>query len=278
MRPRTLTTLVRAHAAVEGEGMPIRRALPTHGLALLDPFLLLDHFGPVRVGPGGGAGIPPHPHRGFQTLTLLLQGALRHRDSRGGFGRLDPGGAQWMSAASGILHEEMPEPERMEEGGAIEGLQLWVNLPAALKGEAPEYRDLQPGDLPWTEVTGGRLKVVLGDAGIASSPAPLKTPVLVALLDVASGGRMELALPAAWNAGIYGVAGEAEGLGPGDLAVFASDGDGISLSSARGATLYLIAGKPLGEPIARYGPFVMNTEAEIHQALTDARAGRMGTL
>jgi redox-sensitive bicupin YhaK (pirin superfamily) len=284
MKLRDIAFVVPAHAAVEGDGMPIRRAIPARSLPLLDPFLLLDHFGPIQLAPGGDGGIPDHPHRGFQTLTYLLQGAMEHKDSRGGHGRLEPGGAQWMNAASGIVHSEMPMPEMREAGGLIEGLQLWINLPAELKGMAPAYRDVQGPEIPTLEVAGGTLRVLAGTWGGATGPVPQLRPFAYAFLDLGAGGAFEHELPEGWNAAIYVRRGEGA-TGPAgrrvqeaDLAVLKPEGGGLSLSTATGISALLLAGQPLGEPLARHGPFVMNTEAEIHQAFEDYRAGRMGSI
>ena len=282
MTLREIAFVVPAHPAVEGEGMPIRRALPARNLPLLDPFLLLDHFGPLALEPGGEGGIPDHPHRGFQTLTYLLQGALEHKDSRGGHGRLAPGGAQWMNAASGIVHSEMPVPEVREAGGTIEGLQLWINLPAALKAEAPGYLDVQADAIPTVALPGGTLRVLAGAWAGATGPVPLKSPWAWAYLDLAPGATFTHDLPEGWNAAIYvrsgeGTAGPADrSVKGGDLAVLKAEPGGLTITATTPLQALLLTGRPLGEPIARYGPFVMNTEAEIHQAFEDYRAGRMG--
>lgn len=279
---REVAFVVPAHAAVEGDGMPIRRAIPARGLPLLDPFLLLDHFGPIALGPGKDGGIPDHPHRGFQTLTYLLQGAMEHRDSRGGHGRLAPGGAQWMNAASGIVHSEMPVPEAREAGGLIEGLQLWINLPAELKGMEPGYQDVQAAEVPSVDVQGGTLRVLAGTWKGLSGPVPQLRPFAYAFLELGPGATFEHDLPEGWNAAIY-VRSGAGTTGPterpvkeADLVVLKSEGGGLRLSTGAGLSALLLAGQPLGEPIARYGPFVMNTEAEIRQAMADYQAGRMG--
>ncbi len=282
MTLRDIAFIVPAHAAVEGEGMPIRRAIPARSLPLLDPFLLLDHFGPIQLGPGLDAGIPDHPHRGFQTLTYLLQGAMEHKDSRGGHGRLAPGGAQWMNAASGIVHSEMPMPDVKETGGVIEGLQLWINLPAELKGMAPGYQDVQVGEVPTVALPVGTLKVLAGTWNGVTGPVPQLRPFAYAYLELDPGGAFEHDLPEGWNAAIYLRKGEgttgptARPVKEADLAVLKPEGGGLRLATETGLSALFIAGLPLGEPIARYGPFVMNTEAEIHQAFDDYRAGRMG--
>ncbi len=282
MTLRDIAFIVPAHAAVEGDGMPIRRAIPARSLPLLDPFLLLDHFGPVALAPGGDGGIPDHPHRGFQTLTYLLQGAMEHKDSRGGHGRLEPGGAQWMNAASGVVHSEMPMPEVRENGGVIEGLQLWINLPAELKGMEPGYQDVQVTEVPTLPLPNGTLKVLAGTWNGVTGPVPQLRPFAYAFLELGPGGSFDHDLPEGWNAALYvrkgeGTAGSAaRGVKEADLVVMKPEGGGLRLATESGISALLIAGEPLAEPIARYGPFVMNTEAEIHQAFEDYRAGRMG--
>ncbi|MDE3246620.1 MAG: pirin family protein, partial [Acidobacteriota bacterium] len=181
MRSRNVKTLINGQPTTDGNKVPLVRLLPGAGMRgsdafkLLDPFLLMDHFGPMVLKPGTDAGFPPHPHRGFQTLTYMMQGAFRHRDSTGGHGLLEPGGAQLMNAGSGIVHEEMPVPEHLETGGAIEGVQLWINLPKAEKGSRPGYTDLHADMMPWQPFPGGRLRALaggwLGRTGPAETPA-----------------------------------------------------------------------------------------------------------
>jgi len=248
----------------------------------MDPFLLMDHFGPMTLPPGTDAGFPPHPHKGFQTLTYLIQGAFRHRDSTGGAGLLRPGGAQLMTAGRGIVHEEMPVPEHLESGGPIEGVQLWINLPKDRKGLDPGYRDVQPEELPWRSFPGGRLKAFAGIwLGVRG---PVETPAAIAYahLDLEPGGSFQQALPGDWMAAIAPLQGEVQvgsrELKAGQLGVLEQDGDGIALRSAGGASLMLLGGLPLGEPIAHYGPFVLNTPEEIQEALEGYHRGDFGRL
>jgi hypothetical protein len=247
----------------------------------MDPFLLLDHFGPMVLPPGTDAGFPPHPHRGFQTLTYLIQGAFRHRDSTGGSGLLRPGGAQLMNAGSGIVHEEMPVPEHLETGGAIEGVQLWINLPKAEKGSAPGYTDLQPESMPWQPVPGGRLRVLAGTWAGVTGPARTVAQIAYAHLELEAGARFEHALPTEWMAGVVALHGAVqigETLVPADSVALLGEGDTVALEAPGPVSLLLLAGAPLGEPIVSYGPFVMNSTAEIQQAILDFQQGRMGQL
>ena len=285
---RTVTSLVPGSPTQDGNRVPLVRLVPgagqrgTEAFRAMDPFLLLDHFGPLTLPPGTDAGFPPHPHRGFQTLTYLLQGAFRHRDSTGGSGLLRPGGAQLMTAGSGLVHEEMPVPEQLEAGGPIEGVQLWINLPRSHKGVAPGFRDYQPEALPWRPLPGGRLRVLAGTW--AGTTGPVETPARIAYahLELEPGGRFEHPLPAGWMAAVallHGAVQVGGVLGPADhVARLDRVGDGLGLGTADGASVLLLAGAPLEEPIVHYGPFVMNTAEEIDQALLDYAEGRMGKL
>ena len=288
MKSRSLLSRVQGLATQDGNRVPLVRLVPGQGQSgasafrAMDPFLLMDHFGPMVLPPGSDAGFPPHPHRGFQTLTYLLQGAFRHRDSTGGAGLLSPGGAQLMNAGAGIVHEEMPVPEHLESGGAIEGVQLWINLPRASKGSAPGYTDLQPESMPWQAVPGGRLRALAGAwLGVLG---PVRTPARIAYahLELEPGAGFAHALPAGWTAAVavlYGeVVIEGQALAADQVGILSAEGEGLILSSAGGASLMLLAGEPLGEPIAHSGPFVMNTREELEQAYGDYQAGRMGRL
>lgn len=287
MRPKSILSLVHGLPTQDGNRVPLTRLVPGQGqrgdaaFRAMDPFLLMDHFGPMVLPPGTDAGFPPHPHRGFQTLTYLLQGAFRHRDSTGGAGLLRPGGAQLMNAGAGIVHEEMPVPEQLETGGAIEGVQLWINLPAADKGSAPGYRDLQPETMPWRPVPGGRIRVLAGRwAGLQG---PVETPAKIAYahLELAAAAGFREALPAGWTAAVVPLHGSVRIGGtdvPADAVALLGEGEELVLEATVPASLMLLAGEPLREPIAHYGPFVMNTRAEIEQALQDYQQGRMGRL
>jgi hypothetical protein len=271
----------------DGNGVPLLRLVPGRGqrgdeaFRAMDPFLLMDHFGPLHIPPGSDAGFPPHPHRGFQTLTYLIQGAFRHRDSSGGSGTLRPGGAQLMTAGSGIVHEEMPVPEQQASGGPIEGVQLWINLPAAEKGRRPGYEDLQPETMPWRSFRGGRLKGLAG--AWLGEDGPVRTPAAIAYahVELEPGGAFEHPLPEGWTAAVAVLRGALAiggGTAPeGALAVL-GEGPGLRAASPAGASFMVLAGAPLDEPIAHYGPFVMNTVEEIEAAIRDYHAGRMGRL
>ena len=287
MSDRQILEVVAGQATQDGNRVPLTRLVPGRGQSggtafrAMDPFLLMDHFGPMVLEPGTDAGFPPHPHRGFQTLTYLIQGAFRHRDSTGGSGLLRPGGAQLMNAGSGIVHEEMPVPEQLLTGGAIEGVQLWINLPKAQKGSAPGYVDLQPETMPWQALPGGRLRSIAGIWCGQEGPARPGVPVAYAHLELEAGATFQHPLPERWMAAVVPLEGSVrigERPVPANSVALLGEGETLSLAAEGPVSLMLLAGAPLGEPIAHYGPFVMNTPEEIDQALEDYRMGRMGHL
>ena len=287
MSSKPVASLVSGLPTQDGNRVPLTRLVPGQGqhgdgaFRAMDPFLLMDHFGPMVLSPGTDAGFPPHPHRGFQTLTYLIQGAFRHRDSTGGSGLLRPGGAQLMNAGSGIVHEEMPVPEQLHTGGPIEGVQLWINLPKAHKGSAPGYTDMQPESMPWTPLPGGRIRVLAGTWAGVTGPAHTPAKIAYAHLELEAGARFEQALPMGWSAAVVPLHGSVrieDREVPADTVALLGEGDGLALEAATATSIMLLAGKPLGEPIAHYGPFVMNTREEIEQAVLDYQQGRMGHL
>jgi hypothetical protein len=287
MRIKSVSSLVAGLPTQDGNRVPLTRLVPGRGqhgaeaFHAMDPFLLMDHFGPMVLAPGTDAGFPPHPHRGFQTLTYLIQGAFRHRDSTGGSGLLRPGGAQLMNAGSGIVHEEMPVPEQLQTGGPIEGVQLWINLPKADKGSVPGYTDLQPETMPWTALPGGRIRVLAGIWAGVTGPARTPAKIAYAHLELEAGARFEHAIPAGWTAAVVPLHGsvriEGKEAAANSVALL-GEGDGLALEAPSPVSLMLLAGEPLREPIAHYGPFVMNTHGEIEQAILDYQQGRMGHL
>ncbi|HLO66836.1 MAG TPA: pirin family protein [Holophaga sp.] len=287
MVPKPVVSVAQGLPTADGNGVPLTRLVPGAGqrgaeaFRAMDPFLLMDHFGPMVLPPGTDAGFPPHPHKGFQTLTYLLQGAFRHRDSTGGAGLLAPGGAQLMNAGRGIVHEEMPVPEHLETGGAIEGVQLWINLPRAHKASAPGYVDLQPDALPWRPVPGGRIKVLAGTLSGFRGPAATPARIAYAHLELDPGGAFREEVPGGWMAAVAVLAGRARvagtEVGPDQVALL-GEGGGLALEAPEGVSLMLLAGEPLGEPIAHYGPFVMSTAQEIQEAILEYQEGLMGRL
>ena len=265
----------RGIATSDGAGVRLTRVIGTERLPDLDPFLMLDEFGSDDPGAYIG-GFPSHPHRGFETVTYMLAGRMRHRDSRGNEGLLEPGSVQWMTAASGLIHSEMPE----QEAGLMRGFQLWINLPAADKMGMPRYQDIAPAALPVVTLPGAVVKVLAGHFGGEVSPVATGATAPVCLdIALAAGGSLDVPLEADATAFVYAYEGSvAVGdatLGAGEIGVL-SAGDTVGVASETGAQLLLIAATPLHEPVVKHGPFVMNTAAEIRTAFDDYRAGRMG--
>ena len=282
MNPRAVRSLVTGRPTIDGNRVPLTRVLPAREFGRLDPFLLLDHFGPLSLPPGSDAGFPPHPHKGFMTYTYLVQGAFRHRDSKGGHGLLAPGGAQLMIAGRGIVHEEMPVPEQLSTGGPIEGFQLWINLAAEHKLMAPGYTDLPPEVLVWKPIEGGRLKALAGSWLDAPDPISVPTPFGYAHVELEKGAAFSHVIPKGWNAALFVLKGEVEVAGTlaiqDQLAVLSEAGEGFDLVATSEASVLLLMGQPLNEPVAQHGPFVMNTEAELEVAIREFQMGAMGVL
>jgi redox-sensitive bicupin YhaK (pirin superfamily) len=284
-RWRGVQKVVTAHKQLEGEGFQVRRPFPGLDLSLADPFLLLDHMGAVEYAPGEAKGAPWHPHRGFETVTYMIDGSFEHEDSTGGGGLITDGGTQWMTAGSGILHSELPPQEMVAKGGLFHGVQLWVNLPAAQKWAVPAYQDITGADvtLVSSDDGGALVRLIAGSLGGYSGPGVTQTPIVYAHVTFAPGASLATAWPADFNALAYvlggrGYAGtEQRPLAEGQLAVF-GPGEAITLQAADTMDVLLLGGLPIREPVARYGPFVMNTREEIIQAVEDFQAGRLGTI
>jgi len=277
-RPRSVERLVQGQATSDGAGVKLTRVLTSDLQRRLDPFLMLDAFGTDNPGDYIG-GFPDHPHRGFETVTYMLQGRMRHKDSAGHEGLLVPGGVQWMTAGRGVIHSEMPE----QQDGAMEGFQLWLNLPAKDKLRDPWYRDIAPAEIPEWQGEGANVRVIAGAShGVEGAMRREHTEPLYLDIRLEPGARFEQPLPAAHNAFVYVYRGELALAGQPvrrqRMAILANTpgSDGVVLAAgSEGAQAILVAGRPLGEPIAQYGPFVMNTNAEIFQAVEDFRAGRL---
>jgi quercetin 2,3-dioxygenase len=270
---------------MEGDGMDVMRPFPAGTLSYVDPFLLLDRLGPVTFAPGAAKGIPAHPHRGFETVTYLLSGRIMHRDSRGGSGTLQPGDVQWMRAGSGIVHSEMPDDEFKRTGGVLHAIQLWVNLPRADKMLPPEYRDIPANRVPKVEIAGARVKVIAGEAFGIRAILETKVPITYVHFSIAHG--RSVTQPVKTDDTVLAYALEGQGTAGADrrpftsnqLMVFAPGGDRVELAAGdANVEAIVLAARPLGEPVARYGPFVMNTPHEVSQAIDDYRAGKMGSL
>jgi quercetin 2,3-dioxygenase len=273
---RDVTQVVPSQPTSDGAGVKLRRALGHRGLATLDPFLMLDEFhsdNPADY----AAGFPEHPHRGFETVTYMLEGAVEHRDSMGNHGRLGPGSVQWMTAGRGIVHSEMPR----QQGGLMWGFQLWVNLPARLKMTRPRYQDLAAERVASARVGDAEVRVVAGEAGGARGPVEdIVTAPLMLDVKVPPGGAFRHPLPHGHTVFAYVIEGAVRlgtsgALVPkGNIVVF-GPGSAVAASSEQGGRFLLLAGAPIGEPIVKHGPFVMNTQAEIQQAIDDYRTGRL---
>lgn len=284
---RPVTGIVSAHRQREGGGFIVRRPFPTAGLSYIDPFLLIDEMGPADYGPGEAIGAPDHPHRGFETVTYMLDGEFEHEDSAGHRGRLTPGDVQWMTAGAGIVHSEMPSAQIRREGGRIHGFQIWINLPAADKMQPPRYQERAAEQIPVARSDDGLAegRIIAGQA--LGVQAVIDTHIPIAFQDwtLQAGADVGIDIPAGEQAMVY-VFGGAMQIGDDDQVVKdgqlarLGDGDRVRLRQAGEgpARALLLAGKPLDEPVARHGPFVMNTEAELRQAFADYQSGKMGEI
>ena len=277
---RAVVEVVQAERKVEGGGFVVRRPFPTVSLDHIDPFLLLDEMGPVEYGPGEAVGAPEHPHRGFETVTYLLHGAMEHRDSSGGVGTITPGGVQWMTAGSGVVHSELPPASMLKLGGKMHGFQLWVNLPAAKKMIAPRYQGFDAEEIVAHPLAnGGVMKVVAGEVAGVQGKVNTTSPVTYAHIEFAAGDQVAWAPQEGHTALVHVFGGEVEVNGEkavdGQMVVLERGAGEVRIHSASGASVLLLGGEPLGEPVARYGPFVMNTQAEIVQAFEEYQAGTL---
>jgi redox-sensitive bicupin YhaK (pirin superfamily) len=283
---REVDRIVAAHKQREGGGFIVRRPVPSLGIELVDPFLLIDEMGPVDYGPGQAVGAPDHPHRGFETVTYILEGEFEHEDSAGHRGALRAGDVQWMTAGAGIIHAEMPSARIREQGGRVHGFQIWVNLPARLKLTRPRYQEIAGDKIPRAQTPDGkaRVRVIAGEALGARAVIDTHTPIVYQDWSIDPGADVTMPLARDQTALVYVFEGSVR-VGDGDRTVedgrmaLLGTGDAVRLrGGAAPGRLLLLAGVPLGEPVARYGPFVMNTEAEIIQAARDFQSGRMGEI
>ncbi|WP_280428521.1 pirin family protein [Nocardia brasiliensis] len=292
MRHRAVRSVVSAPKQREGAGFEVRRPFPSMDLRTADPFILLDQMGPVAYEPHEAKGAPWHPHRGFETVTYVMDGTMVHHDSNGGGGVIGEGDTQWMTAGSGILHDELPAEELVVAGGWFHGIQLWVNLPRALKFAAPRYQDLRGSELTLvTSHDGGALvRLIAGSVGGFEGPGSTYTPIAYAHASISPGGQLETPWPQHFTAMAYILSGsgtvgaERRPVREGQLAVF-GQGDALTVSADAAQhnrsgelEVLLLGGQPIREPVVQYGPFVMNTRAEIIQAMDDYQAGRMGNI
>ncbi|MEE2829097.1 MAG: pirin family protein [Myxococcota bacterium] len=285
-RSRTIRLLHQAHHQLEGAGFVVRRPFPGAGLPSLDPFLLLDEMGPKDWAAGEAVGAPDHPHRGFETVTYLLEGAVEHRDSEGHHGVLRPGDVQWMTAGSGVIHSELPPDDFLARGGTIHGFQLWVNLPAADKMMAPRYQEVPREEIPLGRSDDGvTVRVLAGEALGASALIDTRIPITYQHWTLPANRSFFQPIAPTHCAFVYLFSGRillGEGAAvrevtEGQIAVLECDGSGVLVTGPkdqdRDSELLLLSGQPIGEPIAWHGPFVMNTREQIHEAIRDYQQG-----
>jgi hypothetical protein len=286
-KSRSISQIITAKTTLEGDGFLVHRAFPNHGLREFDPFLLLDEMGPMVLSAGEVKGAPDHPHRGFETVTYMIDGVFEHKDSQGHSGKLKPGDVQWMTAGSGVIHSEMPERELLQNGGRLHGFQLWVNLPKKDKMIKPHYQDIPASKIPITQSDGVKVKVIAGESMGKRALIETKTPITYLHFTLQPGAKLVQPVPQSYNAFLYvidgnGIFGDEKSAHKGQMILFEQDGDDVTIRAAENATspleVLLIAVVPLGESVARYGPFVMNTEGEIRQAILDYNSGRMGKI
>jgi len=272
---------------VVGDGFHVRNLFPSNELDReVSPFIMLDYAGPTFYpATDTPRGVGEHPHRGFETVTIVYQGIVAHRDSAGNSGVIGPGDVQWMTAASGIVHEELHEKEWAKRGGTLQAIQLWVNLPKSSKMSAPGYQTIVNDQIPVVQLDGGggSLRVIAGSVGSAKGPAKTFTPIELYDLRLRTGHSMPLQIPNGYNVGLLILSGQASvggshRLSEAELAVYVATREPVTISAEEDATILVMAGEAIDEPVARYGPFVMNTKAELVQAVNDYQAGKMGHL
>ena len=285
---RSVAGVVNSIETLEGAGFLVRRPFPKPAFSDFDPFLLLDEMGPMKVAPNQAKGAPDHPHRGFETVTYILSGEMEHKDSQGHAGKLSPGDVQWMTAGAGVIHSEMPSAAFQRSGGTLHGFQLWVNLPRKDKMMRPRYQEIPSAKIPAATTPDGlvSVRVIAGEALGTRAVIETITPIIYVHYTLKPGGRISQSVPAEYNTFVYIIDGqglfgrESEKATNGQMVMLGSDGDEVIIEndSVEKLDLLLIGGVPLKEPIARYGPFVMNTQKEIYEAIEDYQAGRMGAI
>ena len=270
-----------------GDGFPVRTVFSYHSMReQLSPFLLLDHAGPAKFAPSDRPrGVGEHPHRGFETVTIVYQGELEHRDSAGNSGRIGAGDVQWMTAASGVMHEELHSASFTRSGGTLEMMQLWVNLPAKDKMAAPGYQTIVDQDIPSVPLAdgAGQARVIAGDFGGVLGPARTFTPINVWDVRMLAGKATSLATPEGHSTALVLMRGsmvidDRQSVADGQLVVMDRSGDAFTAKASADVTLLLLSGEPILEPVIGYGPFVMNTQTEIAEAMRDVESGRFGRL
>ncbi|MFE2426222.1 pirin family protein [Streptomyces sp. NPDC059373] len=290
--PRRALQVTTAPTGFEGEGFPVRRAFAGIDYKNLDPFIMMDQMGEVEYAPGEPKGTPWHPHRGFETVTYIMDGTFVHQDSHGGGGTITNGDTQWMTAGSGLLHIEQPPEELVVSGGLFHGLQLWVNLPRQDKMIAPKYQDIRSGNIKLLASADGAslIRVIAGEVGEHAGPGATHTPITMIHASISPGAELTLPWRSDFNALAYGLAGsgfagpEGRPFRMGQSVVFGR-GDSLTVradetqeSRSPNFEVVLLGGQPIREPMMQYGPFVMNTHAELAQAFDDFQAGRLGSI
>ena len=275
--------IVPAQTLAEGAGFIVHRPFPVPGLSYFDPILLIDEMGPVEYGPGEAVGAPDHPHRGFETVTYIIDGAMQHEDSHGHRGVIRDGDVQWMTAGAGVIHSEMPTPEMLRDGGRMLGFQIWVNLPRDRKMQQPRYQEYASSELPVVEGGGRWVRVIAGEFEGRRSPIETVVPTTMLHLRLDANARADIRVAQGSNVVVHAIAGAANVQGAtfekGYVALIDAAPDTIEIAGGKsGFEALLISGIPLGEPVSRYGPFVMNTREEISKAFEDLQAGRFGEI
>jgi redox-sensitive bicupin YhaK (pirin superfamily) len=286
--PRFISQIIPGAATMEGEGVLVHRPFPSQTLSVFDPFLLIDEMGPMDVAPNAAKGFPDHPHRGFETVTYLLSGRFEHRDSRGNAGKIEAGDVQWMTAGAGLVHSEAPETEFRKTGGHLHGFQVWLNLPKRDKMIEPRYQEVPKAQIPEAHSADGKVtvRVIAGEALGAKAVIDTRIPIQYLHFTIAPGATIEQPVPSKANALAYVFKGTAllggKRIDPHTMVAFGHNAESVLLEAAPDSLepvqLLLLSGEPIAEPVARYGPFVMNTRDELQQAFEDYQSGRMGVI
>src|SRR5918995_1330305 len=287
---RSVLKIIKSETTQDGEGVTLNRSFPNSYISEFDPFLLLDEIGPIDIKPGKQKGFPNHPHRGFETVTYLLEGKFEHKDSQGHAGIINSGDVQWMTAGSGVIHSEMPEKEFSKYGGKLHGFQLWVNLPKSNKMMKPRYQEIPQSKIPTGTSENGNVivKLIAGEALGSKAVIDTITPIMYMHFKLESGSSIVQPIPKEYNVFAYVIKGKGifqrsnnnnKIIERGNLVIFDKNGKEVYIKAVEDSKipleLLLIGGIPIREPIARYGPFVMNTQQEIYQAIEDYRNGKL---
>jgi quercetin 2,3-dioxygenase len=286
---RSVSKILKSEATQDGEGVTLNRSFPNQYISEFDPFLLLDEIGPINIKPGKQKGFPDHPHRGFETVTYLLEGKFEHKDSQGHAGIINSGDVQWMTAGSGVIHSEMPEKEFSKNGGKLHGFQLWINLPKSSKMMKPRYQEILQSKIPigTTKDNNITVKVIAGESLGTKAIINTITPIMYLHFKLERGSRIVLPVPKEYNVFAYVIQGksvfeptDSNKVERGNLVIFDTDGKKVYIQAVEDSKIpfevLLIGGVPLREPITRYGPFVMNTQQEIYKAIEDYINGKFG--